>query len=563
MFSTEFVKGGWLDLWRIIDRRRAIVVAALSMACAAVEGLGLILLVPMLQALNGSPGREDTLFATLDFPTSIATLLSIFVILVFLRAALSLARQLATQQLQASLVDGLRTRAWSAILHCEWRTLARMRQSDSASLLISNIDMIGYGVTQLMGSLASGVTLLAIAIAALAISPMITLFAVLGGGLVIMAYRGLRRRARVLGEAHNRAYTLIHGEIGEGLSAIRVIKTLGLESTFIRRLGEHIVALRNAQRGFLRDVGLGQILLQGGGATLLALVVWLAIDVWDATVSSVLPMVALFARALPLLDALQQAWQNASRAMPSLGGALALLDRAEGGREPASRPEAIAPAARTSIRLENVGVRHPDRPLPALADVNLELTPGSITAIIGPSGAGKSTVADVLSGLISPDLGRVLIDGVPLDSALRRAWRQQVAYIQQDSVLFTGSVRDNMLLSKPNATLEEMREALRHASAGFVEQMPGGLDAPLGERGLQLSGGERQRIALARGLLRQPRLLILDEATSALDQENEAVITAAVKTMGRDMSILIIGHRQNLADIASVVINLESGRIVG
>ena len=215
-------------------------------------------------------------------------LLSLFVLLVVLRASLSLARQLATQKLQASLVDGLRTRAWDALLHCQWRVLSTMRQSDSSSLLISNVDMVGFGLIQLMGSIASAVTLLSIGLAALVISPLITLLAVSGGVFVLIAYRGLRRRARALGEAHNQAYALIHSEIGEGLAALRIVKTLGVENTFADRLRSHIFALRDAQRAFIRDVGFGQLLLQGGGASLLALVVWLAVSRWDASVASVL-----------------------------------------------------------------------------------------------------------------------------------------------------------------------------------------------------------------------------------------------------------------------------------
>jgi len=520
----------------------------------------------MLQALGPSTARQGAvgkLAASLGVPSSIAGLLGLFVGLVVLRGVLNLARQLAVQRLEASLVDGLRTRAWDALLHCDWRVLSGMRQSDSASLLISSVDMIGYGVNQLIGSLVSAVTLFGIALAALVISPTITLLAIAGGALVLLAYRGLRRRARELGEAHNQAYALIHADVGEGLAALRIVKTFGVEDTFSHRLKSHFGALRAAQRAFIRDVGIGQILLQGGGASLLAGVVWLAVSMWGATVSAVLPMVALFARALPLLDALQQASQNAAHALPALSRAMSLLAHAESGREPDPPPGIPPPTAMRSIRLELVGVSHSGRSAPALDGVDVELRPGTITAVVGPSGAGKSTMADVLSGLISPDTGRLVIDDVELDNGLRRAWRQQVAYVQQDPVLFTGSVRENLLLSQPSATSAEMSEALRRASAGFVEQLPAGLDTPLGDRGLQLSGGERQRIALARALLRRPRLLILDETASALDRDNEAAIAAAIEAMRSEMAIFIIGHRGSLAEIADRVVHLEHGRIVG
>jgi ATP-binding cassette subfamily C protein len=437
-----------------------------------------------------------------------------------------------------------------------------MRQSDSASLLISNIDMVGYGISQLIGSVVAAVTLFGIAVAALVISPTITLLAIAGGGLVVLAHRGLRRRSREIGEKHNQAYALIHAEVGEGLAAIRIIKTFGAEKKYSERLQRHFAALREAQHAFIRDVGIGQLMLQGGGASLLAVVVWFAVSVWDAGISAVLPMVALFVRAMPLLDALQQASQNAAHAWPALGRAMALLARAESGRELDPTSGAHAPRALRSIRLVGVGVDFAGRSTPALDEVSFELRPGTITALIGPSGAGKSTVADVLGGLIAPDRGQLVIDNVPLDDSMRRCWRQQVAYVQQEPILFTGTIRENLLLSRPTASSAEMSAALKRASASFIEQMPAGLDTPLAERGAHLSGGERQRIALARALLRDPRLLILDEATSALDRDNEAQIAAAVGAMRGDMAILVIGHRGSLADIADCIMRVENGRVL-
>lgn len=550
---------------RLIDSRHAIVVASLSLASAATEGLGLLLLVPMLQTLGGSTAQPQALgdlAASLGVPNTIVALLGLFVGLVFLRGAINMARALAVQRLESLAVDGLRTRAWDVMLHCDWRTLSELRQSDSASLLINSVDRIGLGLNQLISAVVTTVTLFGIAIAALIISPTITLVAIAGGALVLLAYRRLRRRASELGEAYNEAYAQIHAEIGEGLGALRIVKSFGMEDTFSCRLRSHFAVLRSAQRAFIRDIGVGQIVLQGAGATLLAVVVWLAISVWHASVAVVLPMVALFARALPLLDSLQQASQNFAHTLPALSRALSLLSRAEKGREPDPHPGIQPPTAMRSIRLERVSVSYPGRHVPALDSIELELRPGTILAIVGPSGAGKSTLADVMSGLISPNEGQLVIDDVALDSGLRRAWRRQVSYVQQDPILFTGTVRENMLLAHPRSSSAEIMEALRRASAGFVEQMPAGIDTPIGERGLQLSGGERQRIALARALLRRPRLLILDEIASALDSDNEAAIASAVEAMRGDMAIFIIGHRGSLADIADEVVRLERGRIV-
>ena len=144
---------------------------------------------------------------------------------------------------------------------------------------------------------------------------------------------------------------------------------------------------------------------------------------------------------------------------------------------------------------------------------------------------------------------------------MRQAWRSKVAYVQQDPVLFTGTICSNLAWADPAASEADLRQALADASAQFVEALPHGLDSTVGENGRQLSGCERQRIVLARALLRHPELLILDEATSALDRENESAIAEAITRLRGRLTILIIGHRGALQEIADHVVSLESGRV--
>lgn len=207
-------------------------------------------------------------------------------------------------------------------------------------------------------------------------------------------------------------------------------------------------------------------------------------------------------------------------------------------------------------------VVHPGRPRPALDGVTLSLPPGSVTALTGPSGAGKSTLADVLCGLLTPDEGTLRVAGEPVLGAGRRAWREHVAYVQQDPFLFHASIRDNLLWARPGASEAELRACLAAAAADFALALPDGLDTLVGDRGARLSGGERQRIALARGLLRAPRLLILDEVTSALDAANEATIANAIAALRGRFTIVIIGHRGALSALAERTVRLENGRIV-
>ena len=168
----------------------------------------------------------------------------------------------------------------------------------------------------------------------------------------------------------------------------------------------------------------------------------------------------------------------------------------------------------------------------ALENINIQIPANHMTAIVGPSGAGKSTLIDLLMGLNQPEKGEVLIDGIPLTNDNLLSLRRSISYVPQDPFLFNATVRENLLMIEPNASEEQIWEALEFSSAAeFVKKLPQGLDTLIGDRGIRLSGGERQRIVLARAILRKPSILVLDEATSALDTENERKIQEAIESL--------------------------------
>ena len=541
--------------------RRAGVLGALMAAAALTEGLGLVLLVPMLAALGAADQGGLPAWLAALLPSQLAPLLALFVVLVMLRAGLAGLRNLAQLRFEVAMVDGLRNRAWSALLHCDWRVLAPLSRSDSTALLVGEIDRIGLGVNQLLGALTQAVTLAAIALAALAISPLAAGLAAFGGLAALLLQRRLRTRAGLLGQALSQTYALVLRQFSEGLGALRLIKSLGREAAMEREVAGALAEMRAAQYAFTRDVALGRVLLHGGAALLLAVLTWLAIERWQAGPATILPLVALFARALPLLGALQEAWQGWAHARAPIIGTLALIERAEAAREPAD-PAIAAPVLSAQLRLEQVSVSFSGAEHPALHQVSATIPARGITAITGPSGAGKSTLADLIGGLLSPDSGEVRIDGAMLEGPLRRSWRSRVAYVQQDPVLLSASLRDNLRWAAPDASEAQLHSALAAASAGFAAALPQGLDTLLGDGGRALSGGERQRLMLARALLRDPALLILDEATSALDAENEAAIAEALVRLKVRMAVVVIGHRGALPLLADHTIRLKQGRCV-
>lgn len=548
---------------RLIERHhypRLAALLALMILTAATEGLGLMLLVPMLELLGSGSGPAGALLQQVGMEPRLDRLLILFTGLVALRALIVHWRALAGLKLETAIVDSLRQRAWHGLLRCDWRVLLGMKRSNSASLLISRVDQAGDFVGQAITASSTAVTLAGIAMAALLISPTFALAAVASGVAVMVSFYPLRRKAEELGTALGQSYAGIHGKLHEGLSALRVIKALGTEERVHADLAEQFARLSGGIVAYQRVKGRAQVLLQALGAALLALLVWLAVERWHMAVTVILPMVALFARALPLIGILQQSLANCAHARPAVDEALHLIAATEGAAEDQATTVS-PPDLHAEIRLEAATVHFAGEPRPALDAVSLTVPARGVLAITGPSGAGKSTLADLIGGLLEPDKGCVAIDGVSLTGSVRQAWRSRVAYVQQEPVLISASLRDNLRWAAAEASDAELEQALKDASARFALDLPQGLDTMLGDGGRQLSGGERQRLMLARALLRDPALLILDEATSALDKQNEEQIGRALRELSRRMAVVIISHRGLLLDIAEREVSLENGKL--
>jgi subfamily B ATP-binding cassette protein MsbA len=198
-----------------------------------------------------------------------------------------------------------------------------------------------------------------------------------------------------------------------------------------------------------------------------------------------------------------------------------------------------------------------------LTDVSFRIPAGQVAAIVGPSGAGKSTIINLLARFYDPASGEVLVDGYDLRFATVNSFRAQVGIVLQESVLFSGTLEDNLKYGKPDATRAEIVAAAETANAhDFILKLPDGYDTVVGERGVQLSGGQRQRIAIARAILKNPRILIFDEATSALDLVSERLIQEAMDRVMKGRTVFIIAHRLATVQKADHILVMDQGRLV-
>jgi ATP-binding cassette subfamily B protein len=211
---------------------------------------------------------------------------------------------------------------------------------------------------------------------------------------------------------------------------------------------------------------------------------------------------------------------------------------------------------------ENVTFAYDKNAAPALSQLNFSAAAGETIGIAGPSGSGKSTLASLITGFHRPTSGHVLLDGANMNELDLRTYRRHLAIVSQQTILFNGTLRENIVYGMKSVREAELQSAIESANAkNFISELPRGLDTELGANGMQLSGGQRQRIAIARALLRDPRVLILDEATSALDHESEAAVQQALEQLMAGRTTFIIAHRHAILRRAGKIIFLEKGRI--
>lgn len=214
------------------------------------------------------------------------------------------------------------------------------------------------------------------------------------------------------------------------------------------------------------------------------------------------------------------------------------------------------------VVFEGVGLRYADAGRPALEGFDLDVRPGETVAIVGPSGSGRSTVLNLVIGFLAPTAGRVLLDGRDLAGIDRRSYRRFLAVVPQEPLLFEGTVRDNVTYGRSELSDAAVRDALVAANAWDFVAAAGGLDTVVGQRGATLSGGQRQRLAIARALVREPRVLVLDEATSALDPASEALVQEALGRLVRDRTTFVVAHRLSTVRNADRIVVLREGRPV-
>lgn len=430
--------------------------------------------------------------------------------------------------------------------------------------LVRDVENVELMLQQSFGPVLTAVTVLVGASVTMGVrAPAFLVFFAVAVPLAVMLIRWLRSRTSAANERFRREVERFSTRISEMGSLLSVTRAHGLEAVAVERVtssAEHVRAAGfdldriNGRFGAMSWASF-QILSLAClfGAVLGALTGIVAVSAGDVILLS-----SYFGLLTATTVAVFQLAPLLTRGRESISSMQELLTADE-----VEQNEGKPALSRVSgeIRFDEVTFAYAREPV--LRDVDLTVTAGETVAFIGPSGSGKSTLLHLSLGLISPDRGRVSIDGHDLGDIDRRTYRRFVSVVPQEPVLFDASIRENVAYGLPDLDDDAVWSALAGANAqSFVRQLPEGLDSVVGERGASLSGGQRQRLAIARALARDPRVLLLDEATAALDGESEAAVNDALATLRAGRTTLIVAHRLSTIRAADRIVVLDAGRII-
>ncbi len=559
--------------------RRA-VVASLAFAWMA---MGMTVLIPWLV------GRTVN---AIEPPTDKGAILPLALAIVgagLLRLGLTVVRRLIAGRVSVAVEFDLRQLFYRHLQALELGFFDRQQTGQLMSRATVDLQSIrfflGYGLIFLT---QNALTIGFASVVMFAIKPWLAALALLPVPFVVLSAMRYNRRSRPAVQEIQQRLAELTAEVEESISGIRIVKAFARERHMLGRFRHSVLRVFDQNiystrlqafyaplLGFLPSLGLAVVLLVGGREVING-----SLSLGDFTAFyTYLIMLTTPMRLLGMSLGMAQ------RAVASGNRLFEILDRAPRIESPPDAPPLPAGPGRVELRrvsLAYSGGREPGmahggetdiarrldgggRASPALAleDVDLAVEAGRTVALVGPTGSGKTSLVALLARLYDPGRGEVRIDGADLRSVELRSLRSQVAFVADESFLFSASVAENIAYASPAASRAEIELAARRAQAhGFIAQLPDGYDTLVGERGLTLSGGQRQRVAIARALLADPRILILDDATSSVDARTEAAIKRGLREAMAGRTTFIVAHRMSTISLADEIVVMDGGRIV-
>lgn len=486
-------------------------------------------------------------------------------IFVFIRPPVEYYRQYLAQWTSNKILYDIRKKLYKHLQALSVRFYANNKVGEVISRVINDVESTkDFIVTGLMNVWLDLVTIIIALAIMFTMDVKLTLISLIVFPFYMFSIYYFFGNLRKLTRARSQSLAEVQGFLHERVQGMTVIKTFAIEEeenerfnkrnkNFLKKATDHTKWNAKSFAVINTITDIGPLLVVGFGA-------YLVIE-GNLTVGSLAAFIAYLDRLYGPLRRLVSSSTTLTQSLASMDRMFQLFDEPYDVKdEPHARDIKVQHG---DITFKNVGFKYNENDEEVLHHVNLDINSGETVAFVGMSGGGKSTMISLIPRFYDVTSGEIEIDHVPLKDYSIESLRTQIGMVMQDNILFSESIRENILLGKPNATEEEMIYAAKLANAhDFIMSLPDGYDTEVGERGVKLSGGQKQRVAISRVFLKNPPILILDEATSALDLESEAVIQEALETLSKDRTTVIVAHRLSTITHADKIVVIQNGEIV-
>ena len=466
--------------------RQAWIYFVITVLLGLTEGVGLLMLIPLLHLIGFYEGGKSdqasllvkAFFDMTGLPLTLVSILCIYIAIVSAHTLASRYQEVLNARLSLGYTRFMQDRLYRAFARVDWLCLAQMRGTDVVRVLTNDLLRVGFATGKLLELVAIFVLTLIYLVVVLSVSGLMTLLVLASIAVILFFLQRYNRQAHSLGEAYQAAVENLYVLASEHLSGVKIAKSYGLESEFIKRFSATTEQIATQGTSFLQVDAVTQMYHRIGAAIALSAFFYIGTKIIAIPPSSLLLVVFVFARLSPKVSLVQHYTQFISNSLPAYRATTLLQERFEEAQE-SPLPSLVQPLSlKTDIRLSQVAFSYNNGhgESQALFKTDLVIRARSTVAVVGPSGSGKTTLADLIMGLLVPTEGTILIDGRPLTGDLIYQWRGSIGYVPQETFLFHDTIRGNLLLVRPGAAEEELWAALRQAAAdAFVTASAGRL----------------------------------------------------------------------------------------
>jgi ATP-binding cassette, subfamily C, bacterial len=546
---------------------RSVVMVVCFLFSGLAEGISILTFLPVIELVssgkvveNSSAGRFiGTLLDFAGLAPSLSVMLGLIVAGITAKSALLMLAMKQAGYTIAHVTSDLRLKQLKALLAAKWDYFVSQPTGHLANAISTEALRASTAYHHAILLISTIIQVGVYSVVALWVSWRLTLGSLVIALLILFILKGFIKISREAGGRQTELMKALVGRLTDMLQGIKPIKAMAREDHIQVLLESETEDIKKAQQRHVLASEFLKAFQEPCLVIMIAVGIYYVLTYGHQSFAIILVMIFLFNKLLNRVYLAQSCFQELSMNESALWSLLASIEHTQRERE--TDPGTQKPVKiNKGIYLDSLKFSYGKKVV--LNNASLVIPAGQIVVIVGHSGTGKTTVADLIAGLFRPQTGTIYIDDTPLDQLNLRSWRHLLGYVPQEMFLFHDTIYKNISLGDHTLSRPDAEAALRLAGAwNFVSGLQSGLDTVIGERGSKLSGGQRQRLALARALVRKPKLLILDEATTALDPETERAICQTLEQLKGDMTILAISHQPAIMEIADKIYDLSSGVI--